>query len=59
MADPVRSPESPDDAGRSPDRGPASGSPRWKVIAAIIIAVALLGLIVFLHLSGAIGPGAH
>lgn len=59
MADRVRSHESPDDPGRGPDRGPASGSPRWRAVAAIIITVALLGLIVFLHLSGAIGPGAH
>jgi hypothetical protein len=37
---------------------PAGEPPRWVVII-IVAAVAILGLIIFLHLSGAIGPGIH
>jgi hypothetical protein len=44
-----------------PDRDAEhSGGPkRWATIIGILIAATLLGLIVFLHLSGAIGPGLH
>jgi hypothetical protein len=59
MADPPRSPETEDDAGRGRDRQAAGGTPRWVFVLGIIIAIALLGLVVFLHLSGTIGPGAH
>jgi hypothetical protein len=58
MAHPSDSPESGDTAGRGSDRDATSGTPRWLVIVGIAIAL-VLGLIVFLHLSGAIGPGAH
>jgi hypothetical protein len=47
-----------DDAQWDSDRAKRS-TPRWKVVLAIVIAIALLGLIVLLHLSGTIGPGAH
>ncbi len=59
MADPLRSPEDADRARRRPDQGTPSGTPRWVIVTAIVLAIALLGLIVFLHLSGAIGPGIH
>ena len=61
MAEPLRSP-SPyraDDPGTPPDPGTGSGTRRWVVVLWIVLAVGVLGLIVFLHLSGAIGPGAH
>jgi hypothetical protein len=59
MADPLRSPEDADRARRGPEQDASRGTPRWVVAVAIILAIALLGLIVFLHLSGAIGPGIH
>ena len=59
MADPLRSPEDADGARRGPEQDASRGTPLWVVVVAIVAAVALLGLIVFLHLSGAIGPGIH
>ena len=59
MADPLRSLEEADRARRGPEQHASRGTPRWVVAVAIILAIALLGLIVFLHLSGAIGPGTH
>jgi hypothetical protein len=59
MADPLRSPEDADRARAGPEQEPSRGTPRWVVVVAIGLAIALLGLIVFLHLSGAIGPGIH
>jgi hypothetical protein len=59
MADQLRSPEDADSARRGPDQGAPNGTPRWVVVVGLVLAIALLGLIVFLHLSGAIGPGSH
>jgi hypothetical protein len=59
MADPLRSPEDGDRARQGPEQDASRGTPRWVVVVAIGLAIALLGLIVFLHLSGAIGPGSH
>ena len=58
MTDPPRLPGT----GKNGDQGPEGspgGTPRWMVVLGITIAIALLALIVFLHLTGAIGPGAH
>jgi hypothetical protein len=59
MADSPRPPKIGDHPGREREHGESGGTPRWVVAVGIVIAVALLGLIVFLHLSGAIGPGVH
>jgi hypothetical protein len=58
MADPLRSPED-TNAPRGSDPGSPNGRPRWALVVSIVIAIALLGLIIFLHVSGAIGPGIH
>jgi hypothetical protein len=59
MADPPRSPEPEGEARRDADGAPASSTPRWVLILVTIVAVALLGLMVFLHLTGTLGPGLH
>jgi hypothetical protein len=59
VADPPRSPETETHARRGPDRGADSGTPRWVLVLAIVIAIALVGLVVLLHLGGTLGPGAH
>jgi hypothetical protein len=58
-ADPPRSPDAGDDARERPDQGHPTGPSRWVVVVIIGLAIVLLGLIVYLHLSGAIGPGVH
>ena len=57
MADPPRSPDAEDEARRGAYGGAAGGTPRWLLIVVAIVAVAVLGLMVFLHLTGTLGPG--
>jgi len=59
MADPPRSPNTEDDARRGADGPAASRAPRWVLILVALAAIALLGLMVVLHLTGIIGPGLH
>jgi len=59
MADPLRRAENEEDAGIGPDLGAGSHRPRWVVVLWIVIAIAAVGLVVLLHLTGIIGPGAH
>ena len=59
MADPHRSPDNEHGAPRGSDREAAGSRPRWVLVVGIAVALALLGLMVFLHLNGTIGPGVH
>ncbi len=52
-------PPYPDGTGEGNARGAARRRPPWGLVLGIVIAIALIGLIVYLHLTGAIGPGVH
>jgi len=58
MSDPPRHPGTDGDGGPAPEGSPG-GTPRWMVVLGITMAIALVALIVLLHLTGTIGPGAH
>jgi hypothetical protein len=59
MVDPPPTPGTEEDVGPGPNGGTRGRTRRWPVILGIVVAVAVLGLIVFLHLSGAVGPRPH
>jgi hypothetical protein len=56
MANPPLHPDTGDD---SADRGSVTATPRWVPVLAIVIVIALVLLVVVLHLTGVLGPGAH
>ena len=59
MADPHLDPDSGDDPGARLRRRPTTGAPRWVWALGIVVAIGLIALLVVLHLSGTLGPGAH
>ena len=59
MADPPRFPKTEEDTGVDADRGTVSRRSRRVFVLGIIIAIALVVLMIFLHLTGILGPGAH
>jgi hypothetical protein len=59
LAHPPHYPDTGDDSGMDSDRIPATGAPRWISVVGIIVAIGLVLLLVVLHLTGVIGPGAH
>ena len=58
MADPPPYPDT-DDTCVRPDRESAPSPPRWVPVLGIVIAIVLVLLLVVLHLTGVLGPGAH
>jgi hypothetical protein len=59
MADPPPDSDTGDDTGVGRDRGSATSTPRWLPVLGIVIAIVLVLLLVVLHLTGVLGPGAH
>ena len=47
------------EAGGQPRHRPGNGTPRWVMVAGIIVAIAVVLLMVVLHATGVLGPGDH
>jgi hypothetical protein len=58
MTEPPRHPGTDENGGPGPQGSPG-GASRLMVVLGVTMAIALLVLIVLLHLTGIIGPGAH
>ena len=54
-----RTPSSPDDGPARSPVGPRGRMRPFVVAVWIVVAIALIGAVVYLHVSGAIGPGSH
>lgn len=56
-------PETEENIGAEEERGAPTGKRGWMPtlvgILVIAVAIALIGLMVFLHLNGTVGPGTH
>ena len=60
MADPPLDPDDAEDtAGMRPDRGSATGMPRWVKAFLIVALVVVLLLVILLFTGGGHGPGRH
>ena len=59
MDDPSSYSDAEEDEAPEDDRGAARGGRRWGVVLGIVLAVAVLGLLVFLHLASGGGPRVH
>jgi hypothetical protein len=59
MADLPSHPDTDNNAGREPGRGPTTGTPRWVNVVGIVLAILVVGLLVALHLTGVLGPSGH
>ena len=58
MADPPAYPTA-DGGTHESDRASTTRGSRWLAVAAIVLAIMLVVIFVFLHLAGVLGPGAH
>lgn len=43
------------DAGSEPDER----TPRWKTVLGIVVATIVIIVVIYVHLAGIVGPGAH
>ena len=59
MSDPVPERDVRDTPAAQVPPPPAASKPRWATPLAIAVAVLFVGALVVLHLTGAVGPGAH
>jgi hypothetical protein len=52
MADPPRYPNTDNDTGVGPERGSATGTPRWVKVLGIIVAVLILLFVILIFAGG-------